>query len=335
MTNSIFPALSKAFPNLVFEQDVVLAPFTYMKVGGPAEVLWKATEREALRDVLLWMGENAPEVKVTILGGASNVVVTDEGVSGLVIINLCDKSEVLDEARRRELYGAEFERLARQADGYLLAETGLKTALLVRASLDVQLAGLEPFLGVPGTVGGAIFNNSHYTNELIGTYVEAVEVISQGKVTWLSQEECEFMYDHSRFHSTHEPILRVVFALQSGEKERSFALIQEATQKRASTQPLGTANSGCMFKNAALSPEQQVAYDGKETLSAGWLIDQAGLKGERIGGAVISQKHANFIVNEGNATFADVEALVKRVQEVVKEKFGIQLEREVFFIGGK
>jgi UDP-N-acetylmuramate dehydrogenase len=335
MTPSIYPSLSKAFPTLVFEQDVSLAPFTYMKVGGPAQVLFKAQNREDLQSVLLWLNENEPQVPVTILGGASNVVVADEGIEGVVILNLTDASEVLESQARHELYGAEFERLARPADGYLMVESGLKTALLVRKALDAGLAGLEPFLGVPGTVGGAIFNNSHYTNELIGTYVEAVEVISEGKVIWLSQEECQFKYDHSRFHTTHEPILRVIFALAHGEKEQSFALIQEATQKRASTQPLGTANSGCMFKNAQLSPEQQVAYDGKETLSAGWLIDQAGLKGERVGGAVISQKHANFIINDDNATFSDVEALVKRVQEVVKEKFGIELEREVFFIGRK
>lgn len=335
MTPSIFHSLSAAFPELVFEQDVLLAPFTYMKVGGPAEVLWKAKDTTSLQKVLLWMSEKASDVPVTLLGGASNVVITDKGLKGLVIMNLCDAVEVILEEKRKSLYGTSFERLNRPADGYLLAETGLKTALLVRAALDAELAGLEPFLGVPGTVGGAIFNNSHYTNELIGTYVEAVEVISQGKVIWLSQAECEFMYDHSRFHTTHEPILRVVFALAAGQKEASFALIQSATLKRATTQPLGTANSGCMFKNAQLSLEQQIAYDGKETLSAGWLIDQAGLKGERVGGAVISQKHANFIINEGTATFEDVSALVKRVQEVVKEKFGIQLEREVFFIGGK
>lgn len=335
MTHSTFQSLSKAFPDLTFEQDVVLAPFTYMKVGGPAEIFWKAQRRSDFAAVLIWMAKNEPDVSVTILGGASNIVVADAGVRGLVILNLCNEISVLEESDRRSLYGESFETVARDADGYIISDSGVKTALLVRNSLDAGLAGLEPFLGVPGTVGGAIFNNSHYTNELIGTYVEAVEVVSGTEVVWLSQAECDFLYDHSRFHTTHEPILRVVFALSKGDKETSFARIQEATQKRASTQPLGTANSGCMFKNAQLSPEQQTEYDGKETLSAGWLIDQAGLKGERVGGAVISNKHANFIVNDNNASAADVEALAKKVQDVVKQKFGIELEREVFFIGGK
>lgn len=335
MTNSFLPKLKLAFPELLFEEQVVLAPFTYMKVGGPAQVLWRAHNREDLAQVVIWMHEHAQGVPTTVIGGASNIVVADEGILGLVILNLCDGVRVLDKEARRSLYERNIDFAFDDQKGYLVAESGIKTALLVRASLDEGLTGLEPFLGVPGTLGGAIFNNSHYTNELIGTFVEAVEVVSKGKITWLTQEECEFAYDQSRFHRTHEVILRAVFRLEHGNKEQSFSVVQEATKKRAMTQPLGTANSGCMFKNAELSPEQQLEYDGKQTLSAGWLIDNAGLKGERVGKAVVSEKHANFIINEGGATAQEVAALVKIIQDRVKEKYGITLEREVFFVGGE
>lgn len=331
---SILLELQNQFPQIEWQERVVLAPFTYMKVGGPAEIFWKAQDRELLEAVVVWLRQTKPDVNLTLLGGASNVVVADAGIDGVVIVNECSQAgrvewSSLEEEAKKAATGF----VAQKNVSYFLSETGIKTAILVRHSIDAGLEGLEPFLGVPGTLGGAIFNNAHYTHELIGSFVAAVRVVSKEGIQWLSHNECEFAYDASRFQRTGEVITQVLFALPEGNAESSLARIREATLRRSSTQPLGTANSGCLFKNAHLTPEQQLQYDGKETLSAGWLIDQAGLKGERVGGAVVSSKHANFLVNDTQASSADVEALAKKVENTVKEKFGITLEREVFFIG--
>lgn len=305
-----------------------------MKVGGPAEVAWEAREMSQLIEVIRFCQDR--RIAYTILGGASNVLVPDEGVRGLVILNRCEQAEFFPAAAAREILPVPLHGLVTDDKGYIVAEAGQKTALLVRFSLDNSLTGLEPFLGVPGTVGGAVFNNSHYTQELIGTYVVAVEVLdNEGNLTWLSQAECQFGYDASRFHQTKEVILRVMFGLQPGDAEASQELIRQATVKRATTQPLGVPSSGCMFRNVELPPEKQAEYDGQTHLSAGWLIDQAGLKGMRVGQAVVSEKHANFIVNEGGATSEDIQTLVSQVQAAVQDKFGVHLEPEVFFLSSQ
>lgn len=327
---TLYSTLSDRFPDLPWQTEAPLAPWTYMKIGGPAEVLWEAHDLEALVDVIRFCRDNG--FPVSILGGASNVLIADSGLRGLVILNRCEAGEVLPAAAARELLPVPLHGVIGE-QSVVLAESGIKTALLVKLSLDNQLSGLEPFLGVPGTLGGAIFNNSHYTEELIGTFVAAVEVLDdQGNRNWLSQAECEFGYDRSRFHQTNEVILQVMFTLQPGDAQTSQEKIREATIKRATTQPLGTANSGCMFRNVEVPPEKRDEYEGKSHLSAGWLIDQAGLKGHRVGQIVVSDKHANFMVNEGGGTAEQVQELVNQVQAKVLEKFGVELIPEVFFI---
>lgn len=339
MTNSILIRLQQAFPNLEFEAQTPLAPFTHMKVGGPAEVLWKATDREQLAQVVEWCFQE--QVMFVVLGGASNVVVADKGIDGLVILNQCQAVETISAEQVIELIGASdlaaYQATRPQADlRFLVADSGIKTAKLVRESIGLGGSGLEPFLGVPGTLGGAIYNNSHYTHELIGTYVVAVEGITEsGERRWWSQAECAFAYDLSRFHHTRDVILQVILAVEPGDAAASMAQLAESTKKRTATQPLNLPSSGCMFQNVTLSPEQRSSYDGQEKLSAGWLIDQAGLKGYQIGGAQVSPVHANFIVNTGSATAQDVEQLAAHIQAVVLEKFGIPLQREVFSIGKK
>jgi UDP-N-acetylmuramate dehydrogenase len=333
MNTSIFQLLSERFPDTPWQQEVPLAPFTYMKIGGPAEVLWDAKDLAEFIKVVAFCREK--DLPLTILGGASNVLISDAGLRGLVILNHCDAITFLEDPSFIPVEALPaIDGVQRTSTSVLvMAESGVKTASLVGATTAKSLTGLEPFLGVPGSIGGAIYNNSHYTEELIGNFIVAVEVIDEfGTRTWLSQEECRFAYDFSRFHDSKEVILRAIFHLQPGEKESIQERLKIATVKRATTQPLGTANSGCMFQNAQLTPEQSTHFGGKERISAGWLIDQAGLKGLRIGKAVVSDIHANFIVNEGGATSDEIEQLIQLVQEKVKEKFGIELQREVFFL---
>ncbi len=333
---SLGAQLQNHFPNLDWQSETPLGPLTYMKIGGPAEVLWRAKRSEDLKAVVAFAKQN--DLPLTILGGASNVVIRDGGIRGLVIFNECNQVQVfasIDELLRSEpqlTLPQETKNIVTDQK-LLLAESGLRTAFLVRASIEAGLTGLEPFLGVPGTLGGAVYNNSHYTQELIGNYVAGVEIVDEaGLVRWLTNSECEFSYDHSRFHHRSEVIVRVLFGLKSGNQASSLEKVSAATKKRAETQPLGSANSGCMFQNVVLTPAQQERF-GKPVLSAGWLIDQAGLKGKRVGRAVVSEKHANFVINEGGATFANVEELVRQIQREVEKKFGLRLEPEVFFIG--
>lgn len=332
MSTSTYSLLTTQFPNLPWQSELSLAPSTYMKIGGPAEVAWEAYDLNTFIEVIRFCWDR--RIELTILGGASNVLIDDAGLRGLVILNRCSQQEVLPAAAARELLPVPLHGVVVDELSYLLCESGQKTSLLVGFSVQNGLTGLEPFLGVPGTLGGAIFNNSHYTQELIGNFVVAVEILdTQGNRVWLSQSECDFGYDMSRFHQSGEVVLRVMFGLAQGEKATSQQKIAEATVKRATTQPLGTANSGCMFRNVEVPVERQSEYNGQSHLSAGWLIDQAGLKGLQVGGAVVSDKHANFVVNTGTATAADVRELVKQIQQKIAEQHGVELVPEVFFLG--
>ena len=198
--------------------------------------------------------------------------------------------------------------------------------MAVRASIDQSLEGLEYFLGVPGTIGGAIYNNSHYLKELIGNDVDQVEVIARGGVKkTYTKDEMKFAYDYSILQETHEVIITIRFRLKRGNKAEIEQRAKAATKRRADTQPLGIPSSGCMFKNPIM-PNGLRAGAGK-------LIDEAGLKGMRIGDAVVSDKHASFILNTGHAKTSDVLKLAEHVKAVVKEKYGVELELEVFLVG--
>jgi UDP-N-acetylmuramate dehydrogenase len=244
-----------------------------------------------------------------MLGGASNVLIADEGIRGLVIKNLTKQYTIDTE------------------HSIIEADSGVLTNVLVRAALDAGLKGLEQFMGVPGTVGGAVFNNSHFSTELIGAFVKQVHVIdAQGESNTLTKEQMQFAYDYSILHETHDVIISIEFLLEKGQSTELEKSAFDATRKRATTQPLGIPSSGCMFKNATMP-------DGKK-VGAGYLIDQAGLKGKTIGGAKVSEVHANFIVNTGTATQKDIEALAQFVEKTIHEKYGVELKREAFRLGG-
>jgi len=335
MTSSILPRLVEQFPELHWQEQADLASHTYMRVGGPAEVLLVIDNLDQMIEVILFARQE--NIKTLILGGTSNLVIRDGGVDGLVIINRCsngehymNKAEVQSDLALDDSY---FEHVPSSAQ-FLLAESGAPTAMVVDQAIKQNLTGLEPFVGVPGTLGGAVYNNSHYQTELIGDLVAAVEVLTpEGERRWIHQAESEFAYDDSRFQRSGEIILQVLLFVLPGDPDKITLMVQESDMKRSSTQPLGTPSSGCVFKNVELTPEQSAKFDGKTNLSAGWLIDQAGLKGAKVGGAEVSSVHANFIVNTGSATSQDIEQLIAKIQTTVKDKFQIELDKEVFFLG--
>lgn len=317
MPTSLQTSLAHTFPEFPFSFDFPLAPLTYFKIGGPAEVYIELSQRQDIISLVSFCYQE--HIPLTLLSGASNVIVADEGIAG-VVLRMTNDQVVVDGTT-------------------VTAGAGIKTALLVRATVDNKLTGLEYFLGVPGHLGGAVYNNAHYLHHLIGDHITRVEIIdSTGNPRWLSHDECDFGYDHSRFHRTKELILTVEFSLQPGTTEASNDLIRQATLYRAQTQPLGEPSSGCIFQNAPMTPdlaERFPEYKDRTHIGGGFLIDQAGLKGAREGGIEVSHKHAAFFVNKGEGTAAEVKKLVARVQETVKEKFGVTLKPEVFFLGNQ
>lgn len=309
--NTVFARLHQAFPNLSFKQYEPLSKHTYFKIGGPAEVFLAVTDATVLTDVVRFAGKN--QIPITLLGGASNVLVLDKGISGLVIHNKTSAIDILDT--------------------HVTVDSGVLTNVLVRKAIDAGLGGLEYFMGLPGTVGGAVVNNSHYKHQLFGEYVTQVTVVTpSGEKKTYTHDELQFSYDHSILQTTKDVIISIELDLKHVDKQSLESIALEATRYRAETQPLGLPSSGCMFKNAAIPPEKRDQFGGKESIGAGWLIDHAGLKGMRIGDAQVSEKHANFIVNLGKATAEQVFELSTLVQRRVFEKFGVQLDREVFLL---
>ena len=311
------------FPNVSAQFNYPLAPITYFKIGGPAEIFVEADSKELIQSIQEFCASES--VPFTLLGGASNVIVADKGLLGVVLkINM---SRVIDTG-------------ATSDDLHLVhAEAGVRTALLVSQTVQMGYTGLEYFLGVPGTLGGAVYNNAHYLQDLIGQHIRRVEILDETcQFRWLAQEECEFGYDSSRFHHTRETIVTVEFALSQGDPQVSKDLIRKATQYRAQTQPLGIASSGCIFQNTPNTPDLKTRFpemSDRAFVPGGFLIDQAGLKGTKIGGVEVSSKHAAWMINNGTGTAQDVKELIKLVKQTVYEKFGVELQEEVFYLESK
>lgn len=313
--------LAAAFPDLKFSFDFPLAEITYFKLGGPAEVFVEVKTTNQLIALIQFC--RGAGIAFRVIGGASNIIAPDEGLLGLTILTAHDDYEVLPDV---------------VSDGRNIVRVGVgfKTALFVRQTIDDGLAGLEYFLGVPGRLGGAILNNAHYLSDLIGDHIYRVQVMSPSSdLVWLEHDECDFSYDHSRFQTSGEILIQAEFALHQGEKEASLQKIAEATNYRAKTQPLGEPSSGCIFQNVPNTDHLRQLFPqfaNKHYVPGGFLIDQAGMKGQVEGKIEVSQKHAAFFVNKGGGTAADLEKLVQRVKNQVHEKFGVDLREEVFYL---
>jgi UDP-N-acetylmuramate dehydrogenase len=319
--------LQAKFSNLNFIRDYPLSELTYFKIGGPAEIMVEVNQRNDLVNLVRFCRDN--QIDFLVLGGASNVIVSDEGLKKVVIVTTNSDIETVG-AQRSNLDGFSIDSTLIRAD------SGIKTSDLVTKTVVMGLTGLEPFLGVPGKLGGAIFNNSHFQTELIGDYVTQVEVLTtQNHVIWIPKNECQFEYDFSRFQKSKEIILRVEFSLKKGDKQQSKQLIRNSMIYRSKTQPLHLPSSGCIFKNVKNTPQLRKLFkdfEDREFISAGFLIDQAGLKGLREGGIEVSTKHAAFMVNHGDGKAKDLRKLIKKVKQKVYDKFGVELKEEVFWI---
>ena len=287
-----------------------LAPYTTFKVGGAADWLVLARGTAEVTSALAVAREHG--LPVTVLGGGSNVLVSDGGVRGLVI----------------RLQGGD---AAMAGDGVVRADAGLTINGLVRWTINRGLAALEAWAGTPGTVGGAIHGNAHFRGRLIGELVAGVEAIdATGHVLRIPAAQMEFGYDRSRLQRTHEVLLSADFRVAAGDPAALRAVARESLAFRKRTQPLESASAGCIFQNP--DPSVDRVPEGIPP-SAGALVDRAGLKGAREGAARVSKTHGNFIVNEGAASAADIRRLIERCRAQVRAQFGVELRDEIVYLG--
>lgn len=280
--------------------DVPLAPFTTLRVGGPADRL--ATPREREEFVACLRLAEVAGVPVFVIGNGSDVVVADAGIRGLVIRN---------RTRAVAIEGTT-----------LSADSGAAMAMLVRRCTAAELAGLEFGISIPGSLGGAVWANAGAHGGEMKDVVDHVDVHDPetGGQRRLAAGDCAFAYRDSRFKGSREVILGATLRLGPGRAAEIQARMDEHQAARVASQPLADQNAGSVFRNP---PGDH----------AGRLIEAAGLKGTRSGTARVSEKHANFIVTDAGGRAADVRALGDRVRAVVAERFGVELVYEIEFVG--
>ncbi len=290
--------ITEFLPKVTLRLQESMAKHTSFRIGGPAEIMAFPQNREELARILKVSA--LLDCKPAILGAGTNILAPDEGMKGLVI---CLK-DCMEGMERRE------ETTIRLAAGVTMTRAAVYAG-------NLGLSGMEFAHGIPGTVGGGVYMNAGAYGGEIKDICKRVDVMDlQGNIRTLSGEEMEFSYRHSILEDSGEIVLSADFELIPGEASAIKARMQELSDKRRSSQPLQYPSAGSAFKRPV------GGY-------AAALIDQAGLKGFRVGGAEVSQKHAGFIVNVGGATAADVKSLLAQVSDKVYDMAGIRLEPEV------
>lgn len=284
-------------------RDEPLAPFTWLRVGGPADVLFLPADEADLSSFLAALD---PATPVTPLGVGSNTLVRDGGVEGVVI----------------RLAGRAFSRIERVGDRRLLAGAAALDAHLAREAAAAGLAGLEFYRGVPGSIGGALVMNAGcYGAETADVLVEARAVARDGRIVTLEVAEMEFSYRRSARAAAGDLIFTAgLFEGQPDDPAAITARMDEITRRREASQPIREKTGGSTFKNP-------------EGYSAWKLVDEAGWRGRPFGGAMFSPQHANFLINSGEATAADLEGLGEAVRADVEARTGVRLEWEIRRIG--
>ncbi len=298
--NLIFDILSSALPELKISKNESMANHTTFRIGGPAKVFIEPKSEDELSKCYKILRENG--IEPIIIGRGSNLLVRDEGIEG-VVIHL----------------GEDFAAIAVE-DTAVYAEAGASLAAVASAALQHSLTGMEFAHGIPGSLGGALFMNAGAYGGEMSQIVDFVRYMdAEGAICEREVAECSYGYRHSIFEEEQSIILGAKIRLEKGDKEAIAARMRELSEKRIASQPLDKPSAGSTFKRPA-------------TGYAAAMIDQSGLKGFTVGGAQVSEKHAGFVINANNATFADVTELMARVQEKVHENFGVILEPEVKII---
>lgn len=280
-----------------------MSKHTTFGIGGPADIFFEPADADDLACVI----SRASELDIPwwVLGDGANVLVSDKGIRGLVI-----------------KLGKRFAEIVIEGE-VVTAGAAVKLDNLVTKTARTGLSGLECAAGIPGTVGGAIVMNAGTYHGCIGSCVESVKVVkSDGSSADLSQNDIGFRYRWSIFqNNTSDIIVQAAFRLAPADADELVKKVEGIRSRRTRNLPNYGRSAGCVFKN----PD--------ENTSAGKMIELAGMKGARIGGAVVAEEHANFILNIENATAEDVRSLAEKVRSAVKDKFGVELEYEVRLVG--
>ncbi|RMC24209.1 MULTISPECIES: UDP-N-acetylmuramate dehydrogenase [unclassified Lactobacillus] len=282
------------------EQNVPLSKYTFTKTGGPAEYLaFPRSQKELEQLIYIVRNQN---ISLTIIGNASNLIIRDGGVKGLVII--------LTKMNQIKVLGDE-----------VTAQAGARIIDTAFNAANKGLSGLEFASGIPGSIGGAIYMNAGAYGGEIGSVVKEVQVLTRaGELKTYTKDKMVFSYRHSLVQDNGDIVLSATFALKKGQKRKILAEMNYLNALRQYKQPLEYPSCGSVFKR----PTGHFV---------GPMIIAAGLQGKQIGGAQDSMKHAGFIVNKGGATASDYLALIELIQQKIKEKDGIDLQTEVRIIG--
>jgi len=315
--------------SITIQKNILLSKYTSFKIGGLAKYFCVAENFGEIKEALDYAREN--KLDIFILGGGSNLLISDKGFGGLII--------KIQDIRYKI-----------QTDNKIFIGSGMSLTKLILESVKDNLTGLETMVGIPGTVGGAIVNNAGAFGKCIGDVVESVEILEIKKLkNWeikkLGNKECRFSYRNSIFKKEKKYIiLNAVLKLEEGNQEKGKKIITKILGSRREKQPLEYFSAGSIFKNSVVDdilleklkkefPElDKIAKNN--VIPTGWLIEQIkGLKGKKVGDAMISKKHCNFIVNIGNAKAEDVIILVSLIKQKVRSHFGIQLKEEIEYVG--
>lgn len=278
-----------------------MSKHTTFRIGGPADYLATPANAKELVDLINVAKEN--NLPITLIGNGSNLLVRDNGIRGLVI-------KIANQMAAENING-----------NVLTFDAGISLALASHKAAKLGLTGMEFASGIPGTIGGAAYMNAGAYDGEMKNIIKSVRILKEdGSIQELSNEDMQFGYRKSVIQGTNNIIISVSVELTPGNQDSIYAKMADFTERRTTKQPLDKPSAGSTFKRPP-------GY------FAGTLIDQAGLKGYTVGGAQVSEKHAGFVVNIGNATCADVLQLIKDVQAKIKEINGVDLETEVLVLG--
>jgi UDP-N-acetylmuramate dehydrogenase len=292
--------ITTAFPAIEILRHEPLAHFTHTKTGGPADYLAFPTNVQETKSLLAYANES--HLPVTVVGNASNLIVRDGGIRGLVMI-LTKMNQITTDGQT------------------VTAEAGASLIKTTQVAQAHALTGLEFAAGIPGSVGGAVFMNAGaYGGEISEVAFSAEVLTTDGEIRTLNQDEFDFGYRHSSIQDYNDIVLSATFALKPGDGQAIQAQMDDLNARRAAKQPLDLPSCGSVFKRPT----------GHYT---GQLIQEAGLQGLKWGGAQVSTKHAGFIVNIDHATATDYLELIHHIQAVIWEKDQVKLETEVRIIG--
>ena len=289
--------------NLYYDEPMV--KHTSFKIGGPADVFIKVDNIEELKETLDLSKKN--QIPLTIIGNGSNLLVTDKGIRGITAkLNLKD-IEIKNENNKQ----------------IIKVDAGVPLGLLAQKLLKEEITGFEELSGIPGTIGGAVIMNAGAHGKELKDILKKVTAMDyNGNIREFTNEECQFSYRNSIFQKEKYIILQATLELEKGNAKEIKEKMDEYMQFRKEKQPIEYPNAGSTFKR------------GEDFVTAK-LIDEAGLKGYKIGGAQVSEKHAGFIVNVDNATAKDVIELTDYIKEKIEEKFGKKINLEIQIIGEK